>query len=432
MPRATTCTFDLCSQGLLNRANLNKSQRNHLLSYHKDTPITFICPYTGKLSIFHRQHGKDMDYVCLCGNVFTLNTNLRRHYEACQVAASIARSSSEYTELTMDTESSTSSSSTAQVTPSSAVCEPISQSLGQAHTSESAYKPLRQSARLFKISKAIQRQQQRNSRSSTSSKTLIATPSKHAGTTEALGALLESCLQELPAMTESLSSSSLLQCQDSIIEQHQHYLQSASLQHSQILTTLTDHHHLFLQSLNKSTAEQHQQLLKNMSDAAMEQNSLMRSTFTAFAQSTATQHNQVLESMSSHHHKLLNSMSNQHSQLLQALSEQHRQLLQTTSEQHRQIISTTTAQHYQCLNSTTKKIEETISAMEGISEYQRENTHTLAAKIEETTSAVEGISEHQRENTHTLAAQERVLNQLTMYNLAQKNISKNNEAKNGQ
>ncbi|KAK3805713.1 MAG: hypothetical protein J3R72DRAFT_465687 [Linnemannia gamsii] len=372
MPRATTCTFSSCSQGLIGRVDLNKSQRNHLLSYHKDTPVTFICPYT-----------EDMDYVCLCGNVFTLNTNFRRHYEACQVAADTVRSSSDYAELIMDVDNNTSSSSSSQVAPSSVVCEPTSQPLGQAHTSDSAYKPMRQNI------KAVPLPQRRDLRSSTTSKVLNARPPKQAGSIGALGIPLKSRAQEHPAIVEPPSSSSFLQSQHFIVEQHQHYLQSSSLQHSQILTALTDHHHLFLKSLNKGTGDQHQQLLKTMNMSAMEQNRLMRSTFAAFTQSTITQQSQVLETMSGHHRELLHSISDQHSQLLQTLSEQHHQLLRNTGEHHRQIISTTTEQHH----STTKKIEETRSAMEG-------------------------ISEHQRENTHTLAAQERVLDQLTMYNLA--------------
>ncbi|KAK3806522.1 MAG: hypothetical protein J3R72DRAFT_465325 [Linnemannia gamsii] len=376
MPRATTCTFSL-----IGRVDLNKSQRNHLLSYHKDTPVIFICP-TQKAC---ERHG-----LCrLCGNVFTLNTNFRRHYEACQVAADTVRSSSDYAELIMDVDNNTSSSSSSQVAPSSVVCEPTSQPLGQAHTSDSAYKPTRQSARLFKTSKAVPLPQRRDLRSSTTSKVLNARPPKQAGSIGALGIPLKSRAQEHPAIVEPPSSSSFLQFQHFIVEQHQHYLQSSSLQHSQILTALTDHHHLFLKSLNKGTRDQHQQLLKTMNMSAMEQNRLMRSTFAAFTQSTITQQSQVLETMSGHHRELLHSMSDQHSQLLQTLSEQHHQLLRNTGEHHRQIISTTTEQHH----STTKKIEETRSAMEG-------------------------ISEHQRENTHTLAAQERVLDQLTMYNLA--------------
>jgi len=161
-----------------------------------------------------------MDYVSLYGNVFTLNTNFRRHYEAFQVAADTARSSSDYAELAMNVDNNTSSSSSAQVAPSSVVCEPTSQSLGQAHTSDSAYKPTRQSARLFKTSKAIQIPQLRALRSSTTPKVLDAPPPKQAGSTRALGIPLKSWLQEHPATAENPSSSSFLQFQHFIVEQH--------------------------------------------------------------------------------------------------------------------------------------------------------------------------------------------------------------------
>ena len=204
MPRATTCTFSSCSQGLVGRVDVSKSQRNYLLSYYMDTPVTFICPYTGRLSTFRQQGARDMDYVSLCGNVFTLNTNFRRHYESFQVAADTARSSSDYAELAMNVDNNISSSSSAQVAPSGVVCEPTSQPLGQAHTSDSAYKPTRQSARLFKIQMAIQLPQ-RNSRSSTTSKVLDAPPPKQARSTGALAIPLKS-----PSGASSNSRKSIL------------------------------------------------------------------------------------------------------------------------------------------------------------------------------------------------------------------------------
>ncbi|KAF9914760.1 hypothetical protein FBU30_002371, partial [Linnemannia zychae] len=99
----------------------------------------------GRLSTFHRQHTRDMDYICPCGNAFTLNTSLRCHYKTCEVAADTVRLSSNHTEssMDMDTDNNSGSSASAQIATSSIVRENLSQPIRQAYASGSTTKHTR-------------------------------------------------------------------------------------------------------------------------------------------------------------------------------------------------------------------------------------------------------------------------------------------------
>ncbi|KAK5798811.1 hypothetical protein F5H01DRAFT_358357 [Linnemannia elongata] len=91
MPRGTICSYYDCGQGLLVLGRpLSKAQKNHVVAYHTDQPITFICRHTDQPTTFNRQIAKGMDFVCYCGSTFTLNSSLQRHYQLCKVAKNTA------------------------------------------------------------------------------------------------------------------------------------------------------------------------------------------------------------------------------------------------------------------------------------------------------------------------------------------------------
>jgi hypothetical protein len=93
MPRPRSCTYFQCKQGLLAHdvnLKLNKTQLNHLQSYHRDTPVHATCPYTKKPHTFVRNPDKDMEYVCLCLATFTTNGNFHRHLTTCKAVNTAA------------------------------------------------------------------------------------------------------------------------------------------------------------------------------------------------------------------------------------------------------------------------------------------------------------------------------------------------------
>ncbi|KAI9238988.1 MAG: hypothetical protein BYD32DRAFT_460155 [Podila humilis] len=95
MPLPRSCTYSNCKQDLLAHdvnLKLNKTQQNHIQTYHRDTPVNDVCPYTKKIHTFRRIPDKDIDYVCLCRSTFTQNNNFVRHLKSCKVVNAAAGS----------------------------------------------------------------------------------------------------------------------------------------------------------------------------------------------------------------------------------------------------------------------------------------------------------------------------------------------------
>lgn len=86
MPKAASCSFSRCANGLKSseRENFKPSEEAHWRACHVDEPVKFTCRYTGHDVELRRNAQKRYLFICMCSRSHLLNSgSMTRHYNTC-------------------------------------------------------------------------------------------------------------------------------------------------------------------------------------------------------------------------------------------------------------------------------------------------------------------------------------------------------------
>ncbi|GJJ75807.1 hypothetical protein EMPS_10687 [Entomortierella parvispora] len=85
MPKASSCSFQVCGQGLVqeDRENFTPDDEFHWKTHHVDEPFTFTCGHSRNQVTFHRDRKIGL-FTCICRRARILSTgSVKRHYDSC-------------------------------------------------------------------------------------------------------------------------------------------------------------------------------------------------------------------------------------------------------------------------------------------------------------------------------------------------------------